>query len=106
MGYARASRSFINAIASGTGAANMTLVGKRVLIVENEYIIAEYLALEFTDKGAEVIGRAETVEAAASRTLCPSCSPCSPDRRDARTIFFRGSRDGRLWPIASVTGTP
>ena len=39
------------------------LAGKRILIVEDQAMIAESLAFEITAKGAEVIGPVETVDA-------------------------------------------
>jgi hypothetical protein len=40
------------------------IAGKRVLIVEDEQIIAEHLASQMTAEGAEVIGPVATVDAA------------------------------------------
>lgn len=45
--------------------ADRTLEGCRVLVVEDEYLLAEELRLELEDAGAEVVGPFGTIEEAA-----------------------------------------
>jgi DNA-binding NtrC family response regulator len=71
------------------------LAGKRLLVVEDEYMIASYLACALEDAGAEVIGPAGTVEDALELVESDG------DRLDGAVLDVN-LRDERVYPVADA----
>jgi DNA-binding NtrC family response regulator len=75
--------------------AQNVLVGKRLLIVEDEYMIADDLASALEEAGAEVVGPAGTVEDALELVQL------NRGRLDGAVLDVN-LRDERVYPVADV----
>lgn len=75
--------------------ADQGLSGKRLLVVEDEYLIASDLAYALEDAGAEVIGPAGTVEDALRLVAREG------DRLDGAVLDVN-LRGGRVFPVADA----
>lgn len=75
--------------------AGEVLAGKRVLVVEDEYIIASELARTLEDAGAEVVGPAGAVEDALELVASDG------DRLDGAVLDVN-LRDERVFPVADA----
>jgi DNA-binding NtrC family response regulator len=71
------------------------LAGKRLLVVEDEYMIADDLACALEDAGAEVVGPAGTVEDALELVQL------NRGRLDGAVLDVN-LRDERVYPVADV----
>jgi DNA-binding LytR/AlgR family response regulator len=77
----------------GANGANPPLTGRNVLIVEDEYLIADEARVEFETKGATVIGPAASVEQALELV--------KTNRIDAALLDIR-LRDDFVFPVAQI----
>jgi DNA-binding NtrC family response regulator len=75
--------------------ARKGLLGKRLLIVEDDYNVADDIADALADAGAEVVGLAATVEDALELVVRDG------DRLDAAVLDVN-LRDERVYPVADM----
>ncbi len=75
------------------GMRDAPLLGRRILVVENEPLIAAHYESILMDAGAEVVGPAATVEEATRLA--------EADRVSAALLDIRLT-DGEVWPVASL----
>jgi CheY-like chemotaxis protein len=92
----------------GRGAPAMTrqLTGKRILIVEDESMIAEILKIKITEEGGEVIGPVETVDAALDAIATTSLDGATVDIKlmGQMTFLVADVLAARYIPFLFVTG--
>lgn len=77
-----------------------TLSGRRILVVEDEYFIAEELAAALTALGAIIVGPAATMERALELLAAPGCDLAVLD------INLKGKSNFRLADILASRGVP
>jgi len=77
-----------------------TLVGRRVLVVEDEYFIAEELGAALVALGAVIVGPAATMERALQLLDAPGCDMAVLD------INLKGKSSFRLADVLASRGVP
>jgi DNA-binding NtrC family response regulator len=84
----------------------MTLLGKRILIVEDEYLIAFDLACEIAASGANVVGPARTIDAALAITNTANLDGAiiDFDLGGEHTLSIADALDARQIPFVFWTG--
>lgn len=82
------------------------LRGRKVLIIEDEYLLADDVAASLRDRGAEVVGPVGTLDAAqaAVREACFDCAVLDMNLRGASSEALAAMLRERSVPTLILTG--